>query len=39
MKEISFFYDGTALEKMAAARRKDFDLMGRAIKTAGLKPE
>lgn len=39
MKEVSFFHDGTALEQMAAHRRKDFEVMGRAIKVAGLKPE
>ena len=39
MKEIGFPYDGTALEEMAAQRRKDFELAGRAVKIAGLKPE
>ena len=39
MKEIGFPYDGTALEDMAAQRRKDFELAGRAVKIAGLKPE
>jgi tripartite-type tricarboxylate transporter receptor subunit TctC len=39
MKEIAFFPDGTALEQMAAQRRKDWDVMARAIKAAGLKPE
>jgi tripartite-type tricarboxylate transporter receptor subunit TctC len=39
MKEIGFPYDGTALEAMAAQRRKDFELAGRAVKVAGLKPE
>jgi tripartite-type tricarboxylate transporter receptor subunit TctC len=36
MKEISFPYDGMALEEMAAQRRKDFDFTGRALKAAGL---
>ncbi len=39
MKEIGFPYDGTAIEEMAAQRRKDFELAGRAMKVAGLKPE
>jgi len=39
MKKISFPYDGTALEDMAVQRRKDFELAGRAVKIAGLKPE
>lgn len=39
MKEISFYYDGTALEAMAAQRRKDFEVTSRAIKAAGIKPE
>jgi tripartite-type tricarboxylate transporter receptor subunit TctC len=39
MKQISFPYDGTALEDMAAQRRKDYDIATRAIKVAGLKPE
>ncbi len=39
MKEVSFFYDGTALEEMAAQRRKDIDITARAIKAAGLVPE
>ena len=39
MKEIGFPYDGTSLEEMAAQRRKDFELAGRAVKIAGLKPE
>ena len=39
MKEIGFPYDGTAIEEMAAQRRKDFELAGRAVKVAGLKPE
>ena len=39
MKEIGFPYDGTAMEDMAAQRRKDFELAGRAVKVAGLKPE
>jgi tripartite-type tricarboxylate transporter receptor subunit TctC len=39
MREIGFPYDGTALEEMAAQRRKDFELAGRAVKIAGLKPE
>lgn len=39
MKEIGFPYDGTSLEEMAAQRRKDFELAGRAVKIAGLNPE
>jgi len=39
MREISFFPDGTALEEMAAQRRKDVEITARAIKAAGLKPE
>ncbi|MFM9968562.1 MAG: Bug family tripartite tricarboxylate transporter substrate binding protein [Burkholderiales bacterium] len=39
MKEIGFPYDGTALEEMATQRRKDYELAGRAVKAAGLKPE
>ena len=39
MKEIGFPYDGTALEDMAAQRRKDYEVAGRAVKIAGLKPE
>ena len=39
MKKIGFPYDGTALDDMAAQRRKDFELAGRAVKIAGLKPE
>jgi tripartite-type tricarboxylate transporter receptor subunit TctC len=39
MKEIGFPYDGTALDDMAAQRRKDYEVAGRAVKVAGLKPE
>lgn len=39
MKEIGFPYDGAAMEEMAAQRRKDFELAGRAVKVAGLIPE
>ena len=39
MKKIGFPYDGTALDNMAAQRRKDFELAGRAVKIAGLQPE
>jgi tripartite-type tricarboxylate transporter receptor subunit TctC len=39
MKEISFYYDGTALEALAAQRRKDAEIAGRAIKAAGLVAE
>jgi tripartite-type tricarboxylate transporter receptor subunit TctC len=39
MKEISFPYDGTALEEMGALRQKDYELAARAVKIAGLKPE
>jgi tripartite-type tricarboxylate transporter receptor subunit TctC len=39
MKEIGFPYDGNALEAMAAQRSKDYELAGRAVKIAGLRPE
>jgi tripartite-type tricarboxylate transporter receptor subunit TctC len=39
MKEIGFPYDGTSLEDMAAQRRKDYEIAGRAVKVAGLIPE
>jgi len=39
MKQIGFPYDGTALEKMAEQRRKDYEIAGRAVKIAGLKPQ
>ena len=39
MKEIAFFYDGTALDEMGAQRRRDIEVVARAIKAAGLKPE
>ncbi|MFM9969138.1 MAG: Bug family tripartite tricarboxylate transporter substrate binding protein [Burkholderiales bacterium] len=39
MKEISFFPDGMALEEMGAQRRKDLEVVAKAIKAAGLKPE
>jgi tripartite-type tricarboxylate transporter receptor subunit TctC len=39
MKKISFPYDGTSLEAMAAQRTKDYEVATRAVKIAGLKPE
>jgi tripartite-type tricarboxylate transporter receptor subunit TctC len=39
MKEIAFFYDGTALEAMGEMRRKDIEVVARAIKAAGIKAE
>ncbi len=39
MTEISFPYDGTALDQMTAIRLKDVDIVTRAIKAAGLEPQ
>jgi tripartite-type tricarboxylate transporter receptor subunit TctC len=39
MTDISFPYDGTALDAMTALRMKDVEVVTRAIKAAGLEPK